>query len=304
MSTSSTTSSTTTAKPPPSPPYAVGLKRYTFVDRSRSIQLPNGETEPRTLITEVRYPAVGAPSAHPLSEAAPLRAAGPYPLIVFGHGFELLPSDYARLLNAWAAAGYVVAAPIFPLESANAPDGPNEDDLPNQPNDVKFVISEMEAANASGKQPLNGLVNTEEIAVSGHSDGGDTALAVAYDERFRDPEVKAAVILSGAFIPQLGSFTFPAEGPPLLATQGTSDKINWPYSTAEYFDAAHPPKYLLELLGAEHLPPYTYEQPYLGIVERVTIDFLNHYLKRQTGSLRGMLSAGSSPGRATLHAYR
>lgn len=169
---------------------------------------------------------------------------------------------------------------------------------------MKFVISEMEAANASTEQPLSGLIDTEEIAVAGHSDGGDTALSLAYDERFRDPEVKAAVILSGAFIPALGPFTFPTEGPPLLATQGTDDEINWPYSTAEYFDAAHPPKYLLELLGAKHLEPYTYEQPYLGIVERVTIDFLNHYLKRQRGSLRRMLSAGKAPGKATLHAYR
>lgn len=303
-STTATTSSTTTYKPPPRAPYAVGLQTYTFVDRSRSIQLESGESEPRTLVTEVRYPAVGAASSHPRRGAAPARASGPFPLIVFGHGFELLPSDYSRLLNAWAQAGYVVAAPIFPLESADAPGHPKEEDLVNQPEDMKFVIGEVEAASAGVEQPLSGLVNPEEVAVAGHSDGGDTALSVTYDERFRDPEVKAAVILSGAFIPALGPFAFPPEGPPLLATQGTKDEINQPYETERYFEAAHPPKYLLELLGAKHLEPYTYEQPYLTIVERVTIDFLNRYLKREKGSLRQMLSAGMAPGRATLHAYR
>jgi hypothetical protein len=41
------------------------------------------------------------------------------------------------------------------------------------------------------------------------------------------------------------------------------------------------PKFLLWLLGAGHLPPYTAHQPQLRIVERATVAFLNHYLKGQ-----------------------
>ncbi len=73
----------------------------------------------------------------------PTRATGPLPLIVFGHGFAVTPAYYFRLLRAWARAGYVVAAPVFPLENANAPGGPNESDLVNQPRDMSFVITSM-----------------------------------------------------------------------------------------------------------------------------------------------------------------
>ena len=81
------------------------VQLFRFVDRSRTIRLPDGRRVPRTLDTTVRYPATG----------------GSYPLIVFAHGFALTPVTYQALLSAWARAGYVVAAPWFPLEKANAP---------------------------------------------------------------------------------------------------------------------------------------------------------------------------------------
>ncbi len=280
--------------------YAVGLRVLRLVDTSRTIELPDGRTEPRTLITYVRYPALGAPGRVDLPGAAPARADGPFPLVVFGHGFDLTPASYTRLLQSWARAGYVVAAPVFPLENADAPGGPNESDLINQPADMSFVISQMLAASRASTGLLAGLVNPSQIAVSGHSDGGDTALAVAYNATFRDPRVKAAVILSGAEIPGVGGFTFPPGGPPLLATQGTADTVNLPSATNAFFAVARPPKYLLSLIGAAHLPPYSYQQPQLSIVERVSIAFLNGYLKHESGALRRLVSLGSVPGRASL----
>jgi fermentation-respiration switch protein FrsA (DUF1100 family) len=76
-----------------------------------------------------------------------------------------------------------------------------------------------------------------------------------------------------------GMGSFPRRGPPLLAVQGTADTLNAPAATARFFGLARRPKFLLWLLGAAHLPPYTDEQPQLGIVERSTIAFLNHYLE-------------------------
>jgi dienelactone hydrolase len=292
--------------PPPPPPFAVGVRTIRFVDASRTVHYRNGASGPRVLSTEVRYPATGAGGEHATLNAPPQRESGPYPLIVFGHGYELLPVDYRRLLNVWARAGYVVAAPIFPAENHDAPGGPDEADLANQPGDMKFVISEMQAASRNAAGPFGGLIETGEIAVAGHSDGGDTALAVAYDEHegIRDPEVKAAIILSGAEMPALSAFAFPAGGPPLLATQGSADPINRPAETAAYFAAASRPKYLLTLFGAEHLPPYTTEEPQLRIVERVSVDFLNRYLKRRSGSLAAMAAAGNAAGVSSLQADR
>lgn len=239
---------------------AYRIHTFTFVDRTRSIVLPNGSRAPRELRTVVRFPT----------------APGGHPLIVFAHGFALTPGTYAGLLNSWARAGYVVAAPIFPLTNAHAPGGPNESDLINQPRDVSFVISRLLAIGARPHGVLGGRIEPGRIAVAGQSDGGVTALAVAYDSRFRDPRIRAAIVMSGARLGGMGPF--PQRGPPLLAMQGTADTINAPGTTAAYFGLAPKPKYLVWLIGAEHLPPYTVEQPQLRIVERATIAFLGHYL--------------------------
>jgi dienelactone hydrolase len=296
------TASTTTntgAKPRPSS-FAVGLRVVRLVDTSRTITLPNGTSEPRTLLTYVRYPALGPSNRTDLSNAPAARADGPFPLVVFGHGFAVTPTLYAQLLQSWARAGYVVAAPVFPLESADAPGGPDESDLTNQPADMSFVISRMLASASAGSGPFSGLVDPSKIAVAGQSDGGDTALAVAYDPTYHDPRVDAAVILSGAEIPGIGGFTFPAGSPPLLAAQGTADTINPPSATNAFFYVAQRPKYLLRLSGAGHLPPYSHQQPQLGIVERVTLAFLDGYLKHRPAALQRIVSLGSVPGTASL----
>jgi fermentation-respiration switch protein FrsA (DUF1100 family) len=236
---------------------------FHFVDYSRTIRLQGGRRVPRPLKTIVDFPATG----------------GPYPLIVFGHGFGLTPEAYKRLFLAWTQAGYVVAGPWFPLENADAPGGPNESDLVNQPRDVAFVISRLIALTARPGGVLERVIDPSQIAVAGHSDGGVTALAVAYDRRFRDTRVRAAIVLSGAALPELGPLA--GSGPPLLAVQGTADRINRPATTASFFRLVRRPKFLLWLLGAGHLPPYTAHQPQLRIVERATVAFLNHYLRGQ-----------------------
>ena len=295
---------TGSSNPKPPSSFAVGLSVLRLVDTGRTIKLPNGTTQARTLLTYVRYPALGAPNRTDLPNAPAARGYGPFPLVIFGHGFNVTPALYARLLQSWARAGYVVAAPVFPLENANAPGGPDESDLVNQPADMRFVISRLLAASSAGSGPLAGLLKPTEIAVAGHSDGGDTALAVAYNSTFRDPRVGAAVILSGAEIPGVGGFTYPPGSPPLLATQGTADTVNPPSFTNTFFDAARRPKYLLSLIGAEHLPPYSDQQPQLAIVERVTIAFLDGYLKHRPGALARLLSVGSVPGTASMVAER
>jgi len=146
------------------------------------------------------------------------------------------------------------------------------------------------------------LIDPHAIAVTGQSDGGETALAAAYDRQFLDRRIRAAVILSGAEIPGVGGFDFPAPSPPLLASQGTADVVNPPSLTLAFFDLAPRPKYLLSLIGAPHLGPYTNEQPQLGVVERVTIAFLDLYLKDARGASRRLIAAGQVPDISVLHA--
>jgi dienelactone hydrolase len=263
--------------------YAVGARTLRFIDSRRRIRLPGGRSVPRTLQTIVRYPSGWA------GPNAPPSAAGtPFPLVVFAHGFAVTPAIYSALLNSWAAAGYVVAAPVFPLENADAPGGPRESDVVNEPADISFVITSMLAA-AAGPGPLHGLVDPARIAVAGQSDGGEAALASACGRRTLDPRIGAAVILSGAEMSGVGGYAF-ASCPPLLAVQGTADRFNEPRFTYAYFRSARRPKYLLRLIGAGHLGPYTRQQPELGVVETATRTFLDAYLKGATTALAGLAS--------------
>ena len=294
--------STVRSRPASGRNFAVGITEVTIVDHTRSVTLPDGAIVPRTIVTLVRYPAQGPATGRSARNAPPARAAGPFPLVVFGHGFAVTPVLYSHLLDAWTRAGYVVAAPIFPLENGHAPGGPNESDLPNQPVDMSRVIARMLAADAATSSPLRGLIAPLEVAVAGQSDGGDTALAVAYDPRYRNPRVRAALILSGAEIPGIRAFQIASGGPPLLAVQGTADTVNPPSATDAFYDSAPAPKYRLDLIGAGHLPPYSSQQRDLRIIERTTIAFLDRYLKRMSGVQQRLQRVGTVPGVATLQA--
>jgi dienelactone hydrolase len=235
-----------------------------LVDTSRQIRLPGGRRIARPVTTHLWYP----PAAD---------GDGPWPLVVFGHGFATTPFLYRRLLRAWAAAGYLVAAPVFPLGNANAPGGPDENDIVNQPRDMSFVITSLLAASRSAASPLHGLVDRRRIAVAGQSDGAETAFATAYERPWRDRRVRAAVILSGA---ELGRrVPLVSHAPPLLAVQGTADRINPPVYTYGLFRALGRPKFLLLLRQAGHLGPYTVPGARLAAVERVSKAFLDHYLR-------------------------
>ncbi len=273
--------------------FAVGLRVIKLVDASRHIRVSH-RSEPRTLVTYVRFPVAGPAADVDDGRAAPL--PGAHPLIVFAHGYDTTPAPYTRLLRAWAAAGYVVAAPVFPRSSPGAPGGPDEADIVNQPRDLSFVISRLLA----GVDGLGGLVDRGRIAAAGQSDGAVTALALGYDPAHRDRRVDAVIGLSGAQIPPFVGFA-PGHLPPLLAAQGTRDPLNAPPATYRYFGEAPHPKYLLKLLGAAHLPPYTWQQPYLGIVERVSIAFLDRYLRR-VGGASALARLGNVARRATLTA--
>ena len=282
------------AKPPGRPPAAapvvtrthvvhrphprVGIVVVHLVDPRRTMSV-SGRVVQRSFETIVRYP---------------IGLRGPFPLIVFGHGFAVSPAPYSRLLDAWTKAGYVVAAPVFPLENASAPGGPNENDLPNQPGDMSLVITRLSKPGTPGAGMITTLIDPHRIAVTGQSDGGDTALAVAYDSSVRDRRVTVAMILSGAEDPFAPQFTMPAGGPPLLAIQGTADTINPPGMTYAFFDSASAPKYLLKLFGAGHLPPYTQPGPELTIVEHMTLAFLNQSLKGRSRAFPRYVAAHSA----------
>ena len=278
--------------------YAVGRRELTFVDRSRPTA-ENGEYDgapDRTLPTLVLYPAVGSPGGLSQEDARPLRRDGPYPLIVFSHGFTATGPAYGEvLLRRIAAHGYVVAAPTFPLSSRGAPGGPKLLDFVNQPEDVSFVIDRMLAANRR-RGPLHGLIERREIGAMGHSLGGITTLGVTYNTEFRDQRIRAAVPMSGVqFKFRDGRWTWPSV--PLLLVHGDQDRTVPYRGSTRAYELAKPPKFLLTLLGGPHVP---FGAPYLDQIVRTVSNFLDRYLRHDRRALARLEATGTVPGVSTL----
>ena len=71
-------------------------------------------------------------------------AAAAMPIVVMAHGFGALPEDFDAFAGNVAAAGFIVAAPEFPLTNRNPPgERLGINDLNNQPGDLSFVITQL-----------------------------------------------------------------------------------------------------------------------------------------------------------------
>lgn len=204
--------------------------------------------------------------------------------MVFAHGFDARPEMYSRLLRKVAAAGYVVAAPLFPISASGLAGSPREDDMANQAMDLRAVITGLTAAARPG-QWLSAILDARSIAVAGHSDGAETAAAsvlVAADE---DPRISAAVLLAGQ-LPTWG--TIRPSSVPTLVVQGSADPINPPQLSLALYDALRPPKAYLNVPGADHMQIVSDAGLSGRAVQAAFIDFLDGELRHDGKALAAL----------------
>lgn len=256
--------------------YSVGIARCIFVDSTRNTpNYVNGTTSKgRVLVTEVRYPTLSPVRGFAESpNVYPALRHGPFPMVVFGHGYALTPDTYAKLLDHWVDAGFVVVAPLFPdtnqsavasLATANS-FVPEADDI-NQPADMAFVVRSMLRATTKSSSlcPVaRGLINHAQVALAGQSDGATTAVALGYDPRYQAfrGAYRAVVDLSGELF-GAGTVTpdrlqVTRSSPALFVSQSATDTCNPPqFSLAIYNGVRTSRKWFLTIRSAHHLPPY------------------------------------------------
>lgn len=309
----------------PAPPFAVGVARCTFVDRTRGV-LSYSTTPPtklsnvRKLVTEIRYPTqfvAGGPNQ--IDGAQPAPRSGGYPMIVFAHGYDVTPDTYATLLDAWVRAGFVVAAPFFPDENkfaVAAQHGVNtENDVRNEPADLTFVTRSILQASASGSQAchvVSGLVQASELGLVGHSDGA-TAVGLLSFARGNDPQgvsyaslrvgldYRAAVIMSGE---EDGAqrYSSVTSSPALLVIQSAADQCSLISNAVKlYGDIDQSNKWFLELLTAHHLPPFDgVDGPAFGVVAKTSTRFFRITLQGATPAISLVTYGNENPSVAEM----
>ena len=169
---------------------SVATTTVTFVDTARSTPPWDGVPgkPSRTLVTTIWYPTT-------VSSSVAYSQRRPIPPHRLRPRAGRLPQDYQRLLTSWAAAGFVVAAPLFPLTSSQTTGGPDGGDIVNQPGDMSFVIDLVLSA-----WPARGILS----GWSTRRDRGRRPLERRHHDLrplanccCRDPRVKAAVVMGG-----------------------------------------------------------------------------------------------------------
>ncbi|MHC0062393.1 alpha/beta hydrolase [Nostoc sp. UIC 10890] len=219
------------------------------------------------------------------------------PVIVFSHGFGSVRTDLRYLAEHLASHGYVVAALEHPgsneantnlaLQGKTRIVKPQE--FLDRPQDISFVLDELEKLNQTANNPLVGKLATTNAMVVGYSFGGGTALTIAGAElqleqlkqrckknltslslaegmqciaeelpensyQLRDTRIKQAIALNPTTSLIFGKTGLTKVQVPSLVLAGSADKTT-PALTEQIvgFDKIPSPKWLAGILGGTHL---------------------------------------------------
>lgn len=263
----------------PARPFPFTVRHVQFVDRARPTASPGkpAYAPARTLPTDLYLPT----------------SSTPRPLIMFSHGYHGAPRKFSELFAAWARAGYMVAAPRFPLTSDRGAPYDAVGDFVNQPGDISFVLTRLLAGR------LRSRIDTARIGAAGLSLGGATTYGLIESLCCRDKRLRAAEVFDAVRAPIRGAFA--KNTIPLLITHIDSD-LAVPYKTArQSFAEAAAPKWLLTFHSGIH--PEAYENspsPHDRTAVQTSIDFFDLTLLGDASARARLLHDGDHPGESTI----
>ncbi len=247
--------------------------------------------------------------------------AGPFPLVVYSHGFNCYRDSYAGLTDHWASHGYVVVLPEHP-DCPTAETRMTPEDIRNllhiRISDVARVLEALFAPD----QEIPGLsdrIDYDRKAVAGHSFGGMIA-QITWGQPLKDVHSNqkvsyalgfdAAIVMSGVGqMPQMADRSFDAIPGPLLVTGGTLDLGNiggptiypWEWRMAAYNLSPPGRKYSVVLNEGDHYlgglicrddrggpdnQGGAHDTEGLTILAAATTAFLDAWVKRDAGARR------------------
>jgi predicted dienelactone hydrolase len=214
--------------------------------------------------------------------AKPDSDGGPYPLIVYSHGYGGGALASIFLSEYLAKHGFIVAACdhsdahladraagledaevngslLSAKEMARVRGSLGRPGFDRRPKELTSVIDGMLALNADEASPMGGMIDPERIGACGHSLGVHTVL-MAGGMGDKDARIKALLVLSGG----LSTFSpaqFRSLDLPIMFMYGEREGTEWRTRDSTYqrrctkaaYDNCRPPKFMLEVKGAGHL---------------------------------------------------
>lgn len=222
----------------------------------------------------------------------PSDTPGPWPIVIFSHGFHGCSIQSTFLMGALAKAGYTVFAPNhrdfacrdLRLWMARS-DEPFTD--PQAWSDATYLDRDKDIENlldALGRDPRYHAppFDWNHVGLVGHSLGGYTVLGVGGAwPQWKDPRVKAVLALSPYTAPFIEKKTLAGIDAPVMYQGGTRDWGITPYLNKG--NGAYPqtpaPKYYVEFDGAGHFAWTDLNSNYHAAIIDYSRAFLDHYLK-------------------------
>jgi predicted dienelactone hydrolase len=213
--------------------------------------------------------------------------SGKVPIVIFSHGLGGSVEGGKTWGEHWAASGYLVVHVQHPgsdtpalRQSLSAGDGePKQrmrniatpENLVGRVDDVRYLISEIERQQRASTTTWMNRVDLSRIAMTGHSFGAHTTMALAGQrypgpvKTIADPRIKAFIALSpnATGLPRTFAERFGSMNAPFLSITGTQDadpfaaernmKKMVEKRTAVFENQPAGDKYLLVLEGADHM---------------------------------------------------
>lgn len=184
-------------------------------------------------------------------EDAEVADGGPFPYVVYAHGFAAYPNVSSALTAHLASWGFVVAAPEVLSRSLAGQLGGGAD---TSQDDVG-LLAELAEVVAAAPGPLEGVTDTDEQAVVGHSAGGGTAALMS-----GQPGVVTYVALSAGGSRRTddgGREAIPLGDVPSLWITGSDDEVVELAGVEAGWANAAAPTRLLVVQGAGHNDAFT-----------------------------------------------
>lgn len=231
-------------------------------------------------------------------------------LIVFSHGANAAPSRYRRLLRAWAAAGFLVAAPLHVDSELH----PRRDDFDRD--QVRTTrVEDVALIAGGGALPAllrqRGIEIGAEVVAAGHSYGALIA-QVAAGARFQGDQQRpasfaapgnlAAVVALSPPGPLEGFVTaedWTGVAAPMLVVTGTTDILpgfvdDWRAHLVSFESAAAAPAYALVYDNQDHYFNGAFGRPRERLDDRTARALAS--LNRNVLSFLSQVLAGEPPG--------